>query len=97
MKISHTLEIISGLKSIVNAPTLSDVKILVGKEKKEFYASSLLLAARSPIFKEMYFSSGAQDQKLKVLELQEVNPTHFLAFLEYINTGEIEISEKVRF
>ena len=55
MKINHSSEVLSGLKSSLNSSTLNDVKILVGKEKKVFYASSLLLATRSPISKAMFF------------------------------------------
>ena len=65
MKITHSSEVLSGLKSSLNSSTLNDVKILVGKEKKEFYSSSLLLATRSPIFKAMFFTSGLKEQQTK--------------------------------
>ena len=96
MKINHSSEILSGLKSSLNSSTLNDVQILVGKEKKVFYASSLLLATRSPIFKAMFFTSGLIEQQTKQLELPDANPTSFLSFLEYLTIGEIELTGQVK-
>ena len=96
MKINHSSEVLSGLKSSLNSSTLNDVKILVGKEKKIFYASSFLLATRSPIFKAMFFTSGLIEQQTKQLELPDANSTSFLSFLEYLTIGEIELTGQVK-
>ena len=96
MKINHSLEVLSGLKGSINDSTLNDVKIFVGKEKKEFSASSLLLATRSPIFKAMFFTSGLREQQTKELTLTETNPNTFLSFLQYLTIGEIELTGQVK-
>jgi hypothetical protein len=96
MKINHSSEVLSALKSSINSSTLNDVQILVGKEKKVFYASSLLLATCSPIFKAIFFTSKFIEQHTKQLELPDANPTSFLSFLEYLTIGEIELTGQVK-
>lgn len=96
MKVSHASELVSNLKGILNDPTLSDIQILVGKEQKVFYANSFVLASRSPIFKAMFFTSGLREQQTKQLELKESNPITFLSFLEYLTTGEVELTGQVK-
>lgn len=96
MKLNHNLEVLSSLKHSINEKSINDVKILVGKEKKEFYASSFLLAARSSVFRTIFFPSNSIDQT-KQLELKDILPNNFLDFLNYLNTGEIELNGQVSF
>ena len=93
--ISHNSQVIFCLKDSTNNSTLNDVQILVGEEKKVFYASSFLLGSRSPIFKAMFFTSGLKEQQTKQLELKDTNSDSFLSFLKYVNIGEIAITEEV--
>lgn len=95
MRVNHSLEVLSNLKQVVNDSTINDIQILVGKEKKTFYASSFLLATRSPVFKKMIFHSNSK-KKLKQLDFPEINSNAFPSFLEYLNTGELELTGQVR-
>ncbi len=95
MKIKHNSEVISALKASLADPSLNDVKLFVGKEEKVFLANSYILGARSPVFKAMFFTSGLKEQQTKEVKLPQTNPQTFPSFLEYILTGEIELTAQV--
>ena len=96
-EVSHSEELLLQLKRKVNEGQsgVNDLKILVGKEKKVFYASTFLLATRSELFEKMFFKSGMKEQQTKVWELPEAKPETFLYFLEYLSTGKVLITAKV--
>lgn len=96
MKVSHSLDVISSLRNTINDSTVNDVQIYVGTEKKVFYGSSFLLASRSPIFKSLLFNSDLEQQP-KEIELSTISPNNFPSFLDYLSTGEIELTGIVIF
>src|SRR5690606_25556079 len=96
-QVSHSEELLLQLKRKVNEKQsgVNDLKLLIGKGKKEFYASSFLLATRSELFEKMFFKSGMKEQESKVWEIVEANPETFPYFLDYLYTRKVEITAKV--
>ncbi len=95
MEVNHSADLLSSLKEHFCDPSLADVKIFVGKECQLFSTNSFLLATRSPVFKAMFFTSGLKEQQTKELKLPQTNPLIFSQFLNYVGTGELQLTEQV--
>ncbi|XP_076060265.1 BTB/POZ domain-containing protein 6-like [Oratosquilla oratoria] len=80
----------------------SDVTLVVGREGKQFKAHRLILAMRSPVFEDIFFSScssysstsqtsGAQQPSTWVLPLKDDPPGAFHWLLHHIYSDKAEI------
>ena len=66
----------------------TDITLLVGSEKTPVAAHRAILAARSPIFKAMFFGNMAEsDSNCKQMHLPEVAPKAFIEFKKYLYSG----------
>ncbi len=65
----------------------NDFKIQVGD--KTLYASKLLLAQKSPVFKAMFANSGFRENRLNCVTIEGVDPAVFEGVLKYCHTGII--------
>lgn len=81
------------LKALLQEGIATDVNLKVsgGSGQVTLSAHKLLLAARSPVFKKMYFDSGMQESaenaEVTVIDLE---PTAVRWFLQYIYTDQID-------
>ncbi|KAJ6252246.1 pep-cterm sorting domain-containing protein [Anaeramoeba flamelloides] len=85
------------LKGYVNNSDMSDLKFVVGKEKKVFYAHSLILSNSSTYWcNELKNKESPKNSKgSQIIKLKETNKKVFKCFLEYIYTREINVAEDV--
>lgn len=75
----------------------SDVRFVVGEERRVIYAHKCLLAARCEIFKAMFAvpkDEAAQSQETPFV-LSDIKPTIFLAVLEFIYTNCSSLSTEI--
>lgn len=93
MEHEESASLISGLSNIVNNELINDIEIYVGREHTKFYASSFMLAARSPIFFRFFF--GDSTTPPKNLMLEDANPDQFLSFLNFVYSGMVTITPQV--
>ncbi|XP_039590984.1 BTB/POZ domain-containing protein 19-like isoform X1 [Polypterus senegalus] len=87
----------AALRSLVNNPEFSDVKFLVGKERREVFAHRCILACRCEVFHGM-FSHHFQRSVVKEwleepLVLSEVQPDVFLAVIEFLYTNCVSLNK----
>ncbi|KAH7710079.1 BTB/POZ domain-containing protein 6-A, partial [Aphelenchoides avenae] len=92
---AETAECPIQLSSFLLMPELSDVQIgVVDNENVRnpqlFHAHKLLLAAASDVFKTMFFGSVPQENPVIV---KDSNPAAFEAFLRFVYTGTMTITE----
>ncbi|XP_044732929.1 BTB/POZ domain-containing protein 2-like [Chrysoperla carnea] len=79
---------------LFNNEKFSDVYFIVGKEKQHrIPAHKLVLVAASDVFETMFFGSLAT--KSNEIELPDVEPLAFLAFLEFIYSDDAKIDQNI--
>eukprot|EP01083_Nonionella_stella_P102428 291379_1 len=78
------------LTSLYVKKDLSDVTFEVGEERTEFVAHRLVLAARSPVFKAMFFGGMRESQLSETVGIDDVSPAAFEFILKYIYTGNVK-------
>lgn len=89
--------------SMVNNPNprAHDVVFLVGKEKKEMYASTYFLIKGSPVFAKMfsgYYAERESDFKNpKRIDIPDTTPTAFLEMLYFLYLGFLRSSAIIDF
>eukprot|EP01083_Nonionella_stella_P269329 911165_1 len=77
------------LASLYADEELADVKFSVGKEKKEFVANRVILAAKSPVFKAMFYNSEMKEsEESETIPLEDVTPEAFEFILRNIYTDD---------
>ncbi|XP_041356623.1 BTB/POZ domain-containing protein 19-like [Gigantopelta aegis] len=85
------------MKKMVNCRDHSDLKFLIGPNRKTVYAHRCILASRCAVFKAM-FAEQAQNPKSGdrdvPLVLSDMAPEVFLAMLEFIYTNCVTLSSK---
>ncbi|XP_054165069.1 speckle-type POZ protein-like [Oppia nitens] len=74
---------------LIGVRKLSDCQLIVGKDKKEFYASKLVLSARSEVFQNMFTNDCLEKSSNKVI-IDDIDSDVFEIFLRYLYTGECD-------
>ncbi|XP_078264541.1 BTB/POZ domain-containing protein 19-like [Rhinoraja longicauda] len=86
------------MRKMINAPELSDVKFIVGKERRVVYAHRCILACRCEAFSAMFaqqpLSCDAKDADMPFV-LSDVQPDIFLAVIEFLYTNCVMLSSKM--
>ncbi|KAJ5068287.1 kelch-like protein [Anaeramoeba ignava] len=81
------------LESIQKTGKFSDVKIVVGEEKKIFQSHQLILAVNSLYFKKLFYGASwkeVHDKKIPEIELPGIESSIFQLILTFIYTRKIE-------
>ncbi|XP_054165124.1 speckle-type POZ protein B-like [Oppia nitens] len=66
---------------------LTDCRLVVGKDKKEFFVSKLVLSARSEVFRKM-FTTDCLEKKTNEVVIDDIDSNVFEQFLCYLYTGK---------
>ena len=82
---THGTRLLSGLNSLLQDRTFSDVEVCVGTET--FSAHRLVLAACSSYFCGM-FVSGLSEASKSAVDIHGVEPQIFKNLLDFVYTGE---------
>ena len=74
------------LKGLMVGSDVYDVKFVVGGVKKEFFAHRVLLQATSPLWKNLFYPEGWQNEKreLKTIVYEKYEPEIFQVVMEYV-------------
>ncbi|KAK3089745.1 hypothetical protein FSP39_006158 [Pinctada imbricata] len=95
----HILDFASQMKKLVNCKDHSDIKFLIGPNRKPIYAHRCLLSSRCAVFKAMFSDQaqkgdGAQNANVPFV-LTDIQPDIFLAMLEFIYTNCVTLTPKI--
>ncbi|XP_067846188.1 BTB/POZ domain-containing protein 19-like [Heptranchias perlo] len=86
------------MRRMINAPEFSDVKFIVGEERKVVYAHRCILAYRCEAFNAMFaqqlLSCDAKEADIPFV-LSDVQPDVFLAVVEFLYTNCVKLSSKI--
>ncbi|XP_066298265.1 BTB/POZ domain-containing protein 19-like [Branchiostoma lanceolatum] len=76
-------------RKMVNSQEFSDVKFVIGEERRNIYGHRCLLASRCEVFRVMFadHEQRGKDTTMYPFVLQDTNPDIFLSMLEYIYTS----------
>lgn len=74
------LKVQFSLGALANTEMLSDVKFLIGEEKAEVVAHTLILALSSPVFTSMFYSPMLE--RRSVIEIPDCRPDAFQALIQ---------------
>ncbi|KAL4236268.1 BTB/POZ domain-containing protein 19 [Mactra antiquata] len=92
------LEFAANMKKLVNNKDHSDVKFLIGQNRKAVYAHRCILSSRCAVFKATF---AEQSQKNGTIDkdtpfvLSDMNPDIFIAMLEFIYTNCVTLTPKI--
>lgn len=92
------LEFASNMKKLVNNKDHSDVKFLIGQNRKAVYAHRCILSSRCAVFKATF---AEQSQKNGTIDkdtpfvLSDMNVDIFVAMLEFIYTNCVTLTPKI--
>lgn len=92
------LEFASNMKKLVNNKDHSDIKFLIGQNRKAVYAHRCILASRCAVFKAMFADVSQRNgtaEKDVPLILSDMSPDIFLAMLEFIYTNCVALTPKI--
>ncbi|KAE8609952.1 hypothetical protein XENTR_v10011960 [Xenopus tropicalis] len=86
----------ASLRELINNPLFSDVKFIVGKERRVVHAHRCILACRCKVFNGM-FSHQLQAAKPShehqvPFVLADIHPDVFLAVMEYLYTNHVTLN-----
>ena len=76
----------------------SDIKFLIGQNRKAVYAHRCILASRCAVFKAMFADVSQRNgtaEKDVPLILSDMSPDIFLAMLEFIYTNCVALTPKI--
>lgn len=74
----------------------SDIKFLIGPNRKAIYGHRILLSARCDVFRAMFLDQASQqitDKEIPFV-LADITPDIFIAVLEFIYTNCVTLSSK---
>ncbi|CAH1243471.1 BTBD3 [Branchiostoma lanceolatum] len=76
-------------RKMVNSQEFSDVKFVIGEERRNIYGHRCLLASRCEVFRVMFadHEQRGKDTTMYPFVLQDTNPDIFLSMMEYIYTS----------
>ncbi|XP_054164990.1 speckle-type POZ protein-like [Oppia nitens] len=74
-------------KQLFSVKELTDCRLIVGKDKKVFYASKLLLSSNSEVFEKM-FTTDCKEKITNEVVIDDIESNVFDQFLNYLYTGK---------
>ncbi|KAG8437013.1 hypothetical protein GDO86_007917 [Hymenochirus boettgeri] len=84
------------LRGLIDNPQFSDVKFVVGKERKVVHAHRCILACRSKVFSRMFiqqFQEAKTPEELHIpYVLSDMHPEVFMAIIEYLYTDNVSLN-----
>eukprot|EP01080_Neovahlkampfia_damariscottae_P001981 gene1981-1489_t len=91
--------LVDDLKPLFNDKDSCDVTFLVGdiskkEELKPCHAHKIILAARCPFFRGLFFM-GFKETKMKEIKIPNISYDIFVLFIEYLYTGNILITKEI--
>ncbi|XP_054165034.1 TD and POZ domain-containing protein 3-like [Oppia nitens] len=72
---------------------LSDCRLIVGKENKEFFVSKFVLSSQSEVFQKM-FTTDCLEKTTNEVVIDDIDSDVFEIFLQYLYTGECDQLDK---
>ena len=94
MRVCATESLLCSLKGLINnKDAFVDVSFLVGdsKDQKEIWAHKAILAARSPIFDQLFKRPSPHSG---FISFSEISPEVFIEMLNYIYCGTVEVTSE---
>ncbi|KAF6036692.1 BTBD19 [Bugula neritina] len=84
------------MKKMINSKDMSDIKFLIGPNRKAIYGHRILLSARCDVFRAMFLDQASQQNADKEVPfvLSDITPDIFLAVLEFIYTNCVTLNSK---
>ena len=79
---------------LINNERRSDVKFILGEEKKTIFGHQLIIENHSQVFYTMFSNNEFFDVQKGVIEIPDLTPAVFLEMLKYMYTGEISITDE---
>ncbi|XP_054165045.1 speckle-type POZ protein B-like [Oppia nitens] len=76
-------------KHLFGVRELSDCRLIVGKDNKEFFASKFVLSSQSVVFQKM-FTTDCLEQTTNEVVIDDIESDVFEIFLQYLYTGECD-------
>lgn len=89
---SRTSSLKEKIKYLLDSKEMSDITIIVGKDKVSFQTHSLLLSIFSEVFQNMFYGPNATKES-EVL-LPEVNADAFDIFMKYVYTDAVVLNSE---
>ncbi|KAK3606153.1 hypothetical protein CHS0354_010786 [Potamilus streckersoni] len=93
-----TIGFATEMRKLVNNKEFSDIKFLVGPNRKVIYAHKCILSSRCMVFKAMFTDqaskSGGMDKETQ-LPFPDMSPDVFLAVLEFIYSNTVTLRPKI--
>ncbi|CAH1773514.1 unnamed protein product [Owenia fusiformis] len=86
------------MKKLVNNKEMSDIKFMIGPNRKPVYAHRCILSTRCDVFRAMFSdqeSKSDKNNKEIPFVLSDITPDIFLAVMEYIYTGCVSLTGKI--
>ncbi|KAH9504161.1 BTB/POZ domain-containing protein 19 [Bulinus truncatus] len=82
------------MKKLVNNKEFSDIRFILGPNKKQIYAHRCILAARCAVFKAMFADKPNAGDKDVPFVLSDMSPEIFTILLEFLYTNCVTLSPK---
>ncbi|CAL1546847.1 unnamed protein product [Lymnaea stagnalis] len=89
LRVADITEFARMMKKLVNNKDFSDIKFVIGPNKKHIFAHRCILSARCAVFKAMFADKPEKDVPLV---LSDMSSDIFLAMLEFIYTNCVTLS-----
>nr|XP_006822716.1 PREDICTED: BTB/POZ domain-containing protein 19-like [Saccoglossus kowalevskii] len=84
------------MRKLINHKDMSDVKFVVGENRRTIFAHRCVLSSRCEVFRAMFSDQAASGEDNTVpFILSDVDPEIFLAVLEFIYTNCVTLSGKI--
>ncbi|XP_033738145.1 BTB/POZ domain-containing protein 19-like [Pecten maximus] len=86
------------MKKLVNNKEHSDIKFLIGPNRKPIYAHRVILSARCAVFKAMFADQaqrGSSGDRDVPFVLSDMSPEVFLALMEFLYTNCVTLTPKI--
>ncbi|KAI8786879.1 BTB/POZ domain-containing protein 19 [Biomphalaria glabrata] len=82
------------MKKLLNNKEFSDIRFIIGPNKKQIYAHRCILAARCAVFKAMFADKPNTGDNNVPFVLSDMSPEIFTALLEFLYTNCVTLSPK---
>ncbi|KAJ6249545.1 btb/poz domain-containing protein [Anaeramoeba flamelloides] len=88
--------ILDVMSNMMNNQRFADVKFLIGKDQKEFYANKIFLQNCSELWKTLFYEENWRQnvQRIKVVEIPSIEPEIFLQILGYVYLRRIILTKE---
>ncbi|XP_074654245.1 BTB/POZ domain-containing protein 19-like [Tubulanus polymorphus] len=83
------------MKRLINNKDMSDIKFLIGPNRKPVYAHRCLLSARCDVFRAMFLDQAKNKESQDVpFVMSDISMEIFMPILEFIYTNAVTLSSK---